>query len=150
MTSSCTLRTSRVTKPRKITACMSPGFHSRFSMRDCRKPLTSTVLKRVTASFQRISGPSATTIASLRQASAQKPASAAAKRSVIATGLRPSSSRARRDRRIHVEELQASCLQTLGHHREQSLHEKEAELRVLVARIEQSRAIEGERIDAVE
>ena len=74
-------------KPRKITACITPGFHSRATIRDWRKPLTSTARMRASGWSQRGSGASLTTIASLRQASAQNAASAAASNSVIATGF---------------------------------------------------------------
>src|SRR5690349_16983768 len=74
-------------KPRKMTACIRPGFHSRAIMRDCRKPLTSTALRRASGRSQRISGASLTTMASLRHASTPNPASATASNSVIAIGL---------------------------------------------------------------
>src|SRR6202163_1835022 len=73
--------------PRKITACIRPGFHSRATMRDCRKPLTSTARKRASGWSQRTSGASFTTMASLRHASAPNPASATASNSVIAIGF---------------------------------------------------------------
>ena len=88
------MRTSSVMKPRKITACISPGFHSRATIRDCRKPFTSTARMRAAGWSQRGSGASLTTIASLRHASAQNAASATASSSVIATGFtRPSAAR---------------------------------------------------------
>src|SRR6185369_12880786 len=73
--------------PRKITACMMPGFHSRKTIRDCRKPLTSTVCKRASGWSQRASGASLTTMASLRHASTPNAMSAIASNSVIAIGF---------------------------------------------------------------
>ena len=67
-TISCSLRASKARNPPKITACMIPGLRSPRIMRACRKPFSSSSLSRARGSFQRTSGFSATTIASLRHA----------------------------------------------------------------------------------
>ncbi len=55
-------------KPRKMTACISPGFHSRRIIRDCRKPLVTTLPSRATGWSQRISGARCVTMRSFRAA----------------------------------------------------------------------------------
>ncbi len=74
-------------KPRKIIACISPGFQSRRIMRACRKPFVKTLLARASGWSHRTSGASAATIASLRQASHAKAAIATNMSSEIPRGL---------------------------------------------------------------
>ena len=83
----CSLRSKSAMKPRKISVCMTPARHSRWSMRCCKKPLTSTLRSRASGASKRSSLDKATTMLSLRQASQPKPAKASTIIKLIAVGL---------------------------------------------------------------
>ena len=83
---SWTLRASSAMKPRKMTACIAPGFHSRRIIRDCRKPLITTLPRRVMGWSQRTSGARWVTIASFRAARYAKAAKEASINSEIQRG----------------------------------------------------------------
>ena len=73
-------------KPRKMTACMTPGFHSRRIIRDCRKPLRNTLPSRAAGWSQRTSGARCVTIRSFRAARKPKAAKEASINSEIQSG----------------------------------------------------------------
>jgi hypothetical protein len=75
-------------KPRKITACIRPGRHSRSTIRRCSSPFVTTLRSRCHGRSQRGSGCSARTIRSLRQLSAAKPPNASSISRLIPTGLK--------------------------------------------------------------